>query len=164
MQLSDGRDLSARINDAHLISSFSATPCLASVGPSPVMSSSRIAFPLLPCVIVPPSLTRPYGLFLVSSSIYHLPRVPFPPCQPLTKLHLPRLFSRLSAYIPYDLCHPLPPLSPLIVLTSPLRLWPHHSVAVPHFPRWPPYPSFKLFSYSRWQREESSISQNAELA
>jgi hypothetical protein len=128
------------------------------------MSSSKTTFPPLSCVICPPPLFRPDGPFPVSSSTHHLPRVPFPPRQPLTKLHLPHLFSCLLRLYPFCLMS-----SPAASLTSHRSyfapaLWPHHSVAEPHFPRWPPYPSFKLFSYSRWQREESSISQSAELA
>jgi hypothetical protein len=44
------------------------------------------AFPLPPCVTVHLSLTLPGGLSLVSSSIYHSPRILFPLCQPFTKL------------------------------------------------------------------------------
>jgi hypothetical protein len=101
MQLSDGRDISTRINSTDTLPSFPATPCLASVGPSPVMSSSKTAFPLLSCVICPPPLFRLDGPFPISSSTYHLPHVPFPPRQPLTKLHPPRLLSCLLCLYPF---------------------------------------------------------------
>jgi hypothetical protein len=45
-----------------------------------------------------------------------------------------------------------------------LITWHEHSCHAPHPPRWPPYMSLKLFSYSRWQREKSSRSRSVELA
>jgi hypothetical protein len=58
------------------------------------------AFPLSPCVTVHLSLTLPDGLSLVSSSIYHSPRILFPPCQPFTALNLPRPFTRCLCVYP----------------------------------------------------------------
>jgi hypothetical protein len=76
------------------------------------------------------------------------------------------VISRLPSFLlrSFAMNHPLSPFSHLATSSMPSQFRPHHSIAVPHFPRWPPRPSFKLFSYSRWQRERSSISQNAELA
>jgi hypothetical protein len=81
-----------------LLSCLVFNPC----GPFSRHDISLSAFPLLPCVTVHPSLTLPYGLFLVSSSIYHPPRIPFPPCQPsqpATSI-LPPFLLRLHVYSP----------------------------------------------------------------
>jgi hypothetical protein len=61
------------------------------------------SFLLLPCVIHLPPLFGPRGPPSFSSSTRCLPHVPFPPRQPLTKLHLLHLFSRLLHLYPFCL-------------------------------------------------------------
>jgi hypothetical protein len=78
---------------------------------------------------------------------------------------------------PLPAMHPVAPLIPFFHVssssdsTAPHRFLLHPRgyspvtlLPSPHLPRWPPNPSFKPFSYSRWQREKSSTSQSAELA
>jgi hypothetical protein len=130
------------------------------------------AFPLPPCVTVHLSLTLPDGLSLVSSSIYHSPRILFPLCQPFTKLassiHPLSLHISLMTHVnPPHLSHLS---SSFVILLSSCHPFHalitrhHHSCHAPHPPRWPPCLSLKLFSCSRWQREKSSLSRDAELA
>jgi hypothetical protein len=78
------------------------------------------SFLLLPCVIHPPPLFGLRGPPSFSSSTHCLPRVPFPPCQPLTKLHLLHLFSHLLRLYPFFLIS-----SPATSLVS------HHSYFTP---------------------------------
>jgi hypothetical protein len=94
-------------------------------------------FPLLSCVIAPLSLTRPHGLFPISSSIYRPPRVLFPPRQLLTKMRPLRLPScPLCSFL-------LPSVSPTTLLASPtcsglvLVVRRHHPCHAPHFSHWP---------------------------
>jgi hypothetical protein len=77
----------------------------------------------------------------------------------------------VSAYIPNDSCqspcHLSHFLSSFFILIRPccpfhtLITRHHHSCHAPHFPRWPPCLPLKLFGCSRWQREKSSLSQEA---
>jgi hypothetical protein len=159
-QLSDGHDRGAQINGSWMASSLSATLPLTCVGPFPIMSSSfppfsccrmsSIRLPALARVVLPLS-RHPLVACHVSRSF---------PRQPLTKeqVHYP------SSSSPSAMCPPLSPFSHLATSFTPSIVLHYHSCHAPHPPRWPPRPFVKLFSYSRWQHEESSISQNAELA
>jgi hypothetical protein len=153
MQLSDGQIIAPRSTALVQPRPSQLLLCLTSVGPSPCLVISLSTFPLLPCVTAPPSLTRPHGLLFLASSIYHPPRVLVPPRQLPTK----------------ERAHCLPTVSPVVLCTPrhshhALIVRRHHSCHAPLPPSWPPCPSFKPFSYSRWQHERTSTSRGAELA
>jgi hypothetical protein len=122
-------------------------------------------FLLLPCVIHPPPLFGPRGPPSFSSSTRRLPCVPLlstsasrqraSPLSLISPLLLPVVFRHVPSSI--ALLTPRHFFHTLIVRR-------HHSCHAPHPSRWPPRPFVEPFSYSRWQREEPSISQNAELA
>jgi hypothetical protein len=126
------------------------------------------AFPLLPRVIHSPLLFSPRGSPFFPSSVHFPPRVPFlstSVSHPKASLFLPS--APPSTWVPSAMDHPsVTPLchhshfSPL--LTRVPRCL--HSYHTPCPPRWPSYPSLKLFGCARWQREKSSLSQDAELA
>jgi hypothetical protein len=162
MQLPDGHDRGAQINGARAVPPFSAALCLTSVGPPPVISSFLPPFPY--CRV---SSIHPSSLVRVALPSSHHPLITCHasrsfPHQPLTRRRV--RFSRLPPPLGV-FRHGSSSVTPLTSRHSfhapPRR---HHSYHTPYPPRWPPCPSLKLFSYSRWQREKSSVSRNAELA
>jgi hypothetical protein len=139
MQLSDGRDRRTRINGAWTIPSFSAALCLASVGPSPVMSSSRTAFPpAIMCHLSSSTLSPrwPFPRLIIHSSLsmcpapFHISLSPksksiishLPPFSPVVFHHVP---SSVALLAPRHFFHAL------IVRR-------HHSCHAPHSSHWPP--------------------------
>jgi hypothetical protein len=142
MQLSDGHDRGAQINGACAAPPSSTARCLASVGPPPIISSS---LPLFPCFRVS-SIHLSSLVRVVLPSSHH----PLVPCHVFRSFIRQPLTRRQVHYIPSSSLH-VPPRR-------------HHSYHTPCPPRWPPCPSLKLFSCSRWQHEKSSPSREAELA
>jgi hypothetical protein len=141
-------------------------PVLNQCGPSSCRFILPSAFPLLPCVIHSPLLGGPAWLSLLPSSTHRLPRVLLPfhiSPSPEGEFVLPSFPIYLGVFR-----HGSSPVAPLCHHSHSLPLLPHapprchHSYHTP-WPRWPRL-SLKLFSYSRWQREKSSLSQDAELA
>jgi hypothetical protein len=138
-------------------------PVLNQCGPSPVMSSP---FPPFPCCRVS-SIHLPSLVHVVLPSSHH----PLVAChvsrsfprQPLTRRRIH--FSRLPPFhlMSSAMNHPPSSFSHLVTSSTPSNPTPPF-LSCAHPPRWPPCLSLKLFSYSRWQREKSSISRSAELA
>jgi hypothetical protein len=164
MYLSDGHDRGAQINGARAAPTFSVARCLTSVGPPPVISSSLLPFPCSRVSSIHLLLSSPRGLTFFSPPTHPLPRVPLlstSASHPLANSFLPSsslspdVFRRqLSSIILLSSCH----------VFHALIARNHHPRHAPCSPRWPPCPSLKLFSCSRWQREKSSPSREAELA
>jgi hypothetical protein len=123
------------------------------------------SFPLLPCVIHSPPLFGLRGLTFFSPPTRSLPRVPL--------LSTSASHPKANSFLPSSSLSPdvfRHESSSIILLSSrhifhALIAQHHHPRHVPHPPRWPPCLFHrKPVCYSMWQREESSISQSAELA
>jgi hypothetical protein len=164
MHLSDGHDQGARINDARAAPPFSAARCLTSVGPPPIISSSLPPFPCCRVSSIHLLLPGPRGLTFFSPPTRSLPCV--------LLLSMSASHPKASSFLPSSslLLYVFRHESSSVILLSfchsfhTLITWHHHPHHAPCPPRWPPYPSLKVFSCSRWQREKSSSSGESELA
>jgi hypothetical protein len=183
VHLSDGCSSSARINGAQAIWAPSVIRRLTNVGPPSCHVSLWTILPLAICSLPGRAMRlAPFYPFLIfrhlslSPSLVHM--VPFPFHHPSTACHVSRLIPRPppTASAPIMSCIPLLPrivsrhMSPprhfsytSSLLSFPAQFWPHHSVTVPHLPRWLPRLFFKPFSYSRWQRGRPSALQKCRV-
>jgi hypothetical protein len=147
MQLTDGHDRGAQINDARAAPPFSAARCLTSVGLPPVISSSLPPFPCCRVSSIHLLLFGPCGLISFSPPTRSLPRVPL---LSTSASHLKaNSFLPSSSLSPDVFPHQLS--STILVMCLTLRAGPHAH-------------SQQSVCYSMWQREDSFISQSVELA
>jgi hypothetical protein len=134
MHLSDGRDQSARINDAQAIQTSSVFLCLINVGPPSLSCHLAICSP-------PDRAMRlaPFSPFLILRHLSISPLlvrvVPFPSHHPLTTCHVSRSLPRQppTKACPLYLISCPPPLISFRHVSSPVTsLTPHHFISHPH--------------------------------